>query len=159
MPVKKPHSLINPWTSYEAMVRDDQTSGAGDGQLTLTELTAHIDRLRAQKDQLMSNEAGVAVIDLRIADARRLYKDMVDSGATALQYLPDPLMSLPTHLKQRASELLLHDDVGSVGNIDQFVIDNARQRYNNLGGSPISYHSRQKALQEIDQLAQALGLQ
>lgn len=155
--VRKPHTLIHPWTSFEAMARDDQTSGAGDGQLTLSELQAHIDRLAAQRNQLMGVGVPTSFVDLRIADARRLYKDMVASGASALQYLPDHLMSLPAHLRTRASELLLHDDVGSVGDIDQFVIDHARERYDLMAGSMGSLYAREKALQEIGALATALG--
>jgi hypothetical protein len=158
MPVtKKPHMLIHPWTSYEAMSRDVGTGGAGDGELTLFELQSHIDRLSVQRAELLADHSSTAGVDLRIKDARRLYKDMVDSGAASLQYLPDHLMSLPSNLRQRASELLLHDDVGSLGDIDQFVLDHARERYAVMTGSAATFLARDRAMIEIDALAAALG--
>lgn len=155
---KKPHLLVHAWSQLDAMTRDDQTAGAGDGELTLSELQAHIDRLAQQREQIVTDEGPTGVVDLKINYARRLYKDMVDSGAGAVQYLPDGLMGLPVPLRQRATELLLHDDVGSLGDIDQFVINHARDRYAAIYGTGVSMMARQKALDEINQLAQALGL-
>lgn len=159
--IKSATSLINPWTSSEVMSRDDADFTSGDGLLTLGELQGHIDRLAAQRSQLIANSSPTSFVDTRISGARALYKDMVASGATAVQYLPDGVMGLPVALRQRASELLVHDDIGNVGVIDQFVIDHARDRYKefgSLGGSGSMLQARQRALQEIDGIAAALGL-
>lgn len=158
--IKSAHALVNPWTSSEVMSRDDDELGSGDGLLTLGELQGHIDRLATQRGQLIDIHAPTSFVDAKIAGARALYKDMVASNAAAVQYLPDTVMSLPVNLRQRASELLVHDDIGSVGVIDQFVIDHARDRYDELGsmGSGATLLARQRALVDIAAIAAALGL-
>ncbi len=158
--IKSAHALVNPWTSSEVMSRDDDEQlGSGDGLLTLGELQGHIDRLAAQRKQLIDIHAPTSFVDAKISGARALYKDMVVSNASAVQYLPDAVMTLPVHLRQRASELLVHDDIGSVGVIDQFVIDHARDRYDEMGSlGPSTLLSRQRAMQDIAAIAAALGL-
>lgn len=159
--IKSAHALVNPWTSSEVMSRDDDSLGSGDGLLTLGELQGHIDRLAAQRSQLIGIHAPTSFVDARIAGARSLYKDMVASNASAVQYLPDSVMGLPVNLRKRASELLVHDDVGSIGVIDQFVIDHARDRYDELAGlsGTTGMMSRHRALQDIAAIAAALGLE
>ncbi|MFO0725443.1 MAG: hypothetical protein U1E65_16790 [Myxococcota bacterium] len=158
--IQKAGSLTNPWASLEVMARDDGDLGKGDGLLTLGELTGHIDRLAVQRKQLLDTGLPTGFVDVRISQARQLFKDMVNSGAAAVQYLPDSLMGLAENLRRRASELLVNDDLGGLGEIDSFVIQHARDRYQDLAslGSAATSVSASKALAEIDALAIALGL-
>lgn len=159
--IKGPSSLVNPWTAYEVMQRDDADfPGGGDGVLTEFELQSHISRLAQERNDALAMGAPTGFVDSKISDARELKLDMKASGMTAVQYLPDNLMVLPMALKKRASELLLLDDIGALGTIDQFVIDHARERYADMlsFGSAATVASGNKALLEITQLAAALGL-
>lgn len=157
--IKAPNSLAHPWTAGEVLSHDDDELGGGDGLLTQAELKDHIARLDQQRFDLLEIDAPTGFIEMRIATARSLHKDMFESNAAAVAYLPPPIMDLPLNLRKRATELLTHDDVGDLGMIDQFVIDHARERYQLSGGSPAMMGSQTKALSEITQLAAALGLQ
>lgn len=159
--VMKPTDLGGGWSNYSAMTRDQGINGgtgAQDGLLTRSELSEHIKKLAVQRKEYMESDLPTTGVDFQINDSRELYNQMVASGADALQYLPDEVMSLPSNLRRRATDLLKHDDVSGLGTIDQFVIDAARDRYAMLPTTMSTMTSKKIAEKEIDEIAKKLGL-
>ena len=160
MPVLKPADLPSAWTNWSAMSRDKAPSGDPEGVLTRSELKSLLQDLNDAKTSASSSHEPTMYLDMQINSGRKLYKDMVDAGATGLQYVPDELMSLPIALRRRATELLKRDDTSMLGQVDQFVIDHARGRYNAMTAmSSGMVQAKETALNEIDDLADALGLE
>lgn len=161
MPILKPEQLVTPWSRWSALSRDKGVDGVGsdDGYLTIDELKNQLTNLAAERAKALEDGLSVFYLDMQIGESRKLYNDMVASGATALQYLPDDLMNMPEHLRRRAVELLRQDDVTTIGTIDQYVIDHARGRYGAMTAfTPGMMASKQKALDEISEIAAWLGL-
>ncbi len=158
MPILTPQDLTGAWSRYSFMARDRVGPDANDGLLTVKELRSNLQNLAKERDKNVSSGVPTMWVDSRITSGRQLLKDMKENGATAVQYLSDEVMDLPSSLRHRAIELLKIDDSTTSGEIDQYVIDHARGRYN--GMSPVAAHhaDKAKALEEINKIAEHLGL-
>ena len=162
MPTGRITQLAGFWTDWSIMKMDRGIHGVGaeDGYLSLEELSHHLSDLSNTKRIREDAGKSTSFVDDNILDGRKLYQDMTTNHVTKLAYLPDSLLDLPSGARQRACEMLRLDDTTAQGEIDQFCLDHARARYNDM--SPTSsgaLASKQRALSEIDAVANALGLQ
>jgi hypothetical protein len=134
------------YSRYDGLWRDWEVRGRlADGLLSRNTLRDLIEKqLRERADPFF------------ITDSRRMLSELEASNADAIDYLPEQLKALPRELKQRAIELLNLDNVPGAysSDITQPIIDNARARYYRMTDAT----SRDAALQEIDSLAEKLGL-
>ena len=133
--------------------------GADDGYLSSEELSFQLIELSKQRKNRELAGKPTFYLDGILDDGRKLYKDMGDHDITRLKYLPDPLLDLASGARKRACEILRMDDITASGEIDQFCIDHARARYKEMNpSSAIGLSSKTTALEEIKQVATALGL-
>jgi hypothetical protein len=157
-----PADQLPRWTRSAVMLRDCQDGqAAGDGVLTQGELERYIDRLERERDQLVATRSSTKTVDIRIRDSEAMLLDMQAAGVDGLSYLPDEILAkaFRPELNARVVEMLMKDDEGRTGHITQGVLDNARGRYMNIEArSMIELNSRQRALDDIREIARALGL-
>jgi len=151
------------WSRYSAMLRDTEQPGPdrGDGVLRLEGLEWYIDRLQIDRNAALRDRESTQVIDMRLRESMEMLGDMKRAGVTGLFYLPPQFdgVQLTPSLRQRITELLMHDDQDKTGRISQGLIDRARTRYYNL--PQLSAHTvfvRERALNEIGDIAHKLGL-
>ena len=150
------NDLNSAWTDWSLNTRDANK----DGVLTRNELMTHIKGISGKRDRASLNGHPTGYFDMELNRSRKLYDDIKDNSADGVQYLNNELMSLPLALRKRASELLERDDTSMLNKIDQFVIEHARGRYASM--TPMTsemIQAKEKALDEIDDLADALGLE
>lgn len=144
------------------MTRDEGVGGVGrrNGLLTQAEVKSHLDDLTAERKKSVAAGHSTTYVDMKLNSGRQLYKDMVECDAIEVQYLPEALMELPQNLRRRACELLEGDDISMLGEIDQFVIDHARGRYNAMTPmTAVMIKAKKDALAELDKIADALDLE
>lgn len=151
------------WSRYAAMMRDCAHAGGGrgDGVLTLAELDQYIAGLHDERTELLRASESTMHLDMRIRESKDMRQDIQNAGVDGLSYLPRELeaLDLPTALKTRATELLMHDDRRNRGTITQEVIDRGRSRYLNMDArSAHLIQVKDRALQEITELARKLHL-
>jgi len=133
--------------------------GHEDGYLERNELSHYLTDLTKLRANRAASGKPTDFVDMRINDGRKLYKDMADHDVTKLMYLPDLVLQLPSGIRQRACELLRMDDPMNSGEIDQYSIDHARARYQEMNPtSSVGLTTKTRALEEIKKLALALGL-
>ena len=161
MPTGRVAELSGFWTDWALMNLDKGVRGVGaeDGYLSTEELSYQLLELGRQRDARVSAGKSTTYIDEKINDGRNLYKDMTDHDVTRLKYLPDTLLDLSLGARQRACELLRLDDTTATGEIDQYCIDHARACYQQMHpSSPVALTSKTAALNQIAEIARALGL-
>ncbi|MCA9555269.1 MAG: hypothetical protein KC933_34875 [Myxococcales bacterium] len=144
------------------MVRDCQDGLTdGDGVLTQGELAHYIQRLERERDQLVATASSTRTVDIRLRDSHAMLMDMQAAGVDGLSYLPDEIaaLGLRPELNARVVEMLMKDDDTRIGTITQGILDHARGRYMNIEArSMIELNSRQRALDDLREIARALEL-
>jgi hypothetical protein len=161
MPSARAIELSGFWTDWAIMNLDKGIHGVGleDGYLSTEELSFHLKDLGKLRKTRVDTGKPTDFVDMKIADGRKLYKDMADNSVTQLKYLPETILGLVSGVRQRACELLRLDDPNASGELDQYSIDHARARYNEMHPTTAgALATKTRALSEIDQLAQSLGL-
>lgn len=179
-----------PTQNAYSIMKVDRAIGDGDGVLHREQLGALVHHLEHEVNRLedlhsVRDEDLGYFVDARslLGTARELLQDLDAKGARGLVYLPDALLAqfaehadgfigegadlaalahrVPEHLRRRASELLLLDDVDRFGQITPDVIMRGMARYQamELRVSVNTIRSRDLALKEIAELARILGLQ
>ena len=145
-------------SQFAAMSIDWEVSGGkhADGLLTRGELLTYIDELELQRPEASKQgEFELNVLDMNLRDARNLLGAMKAVDADAIDYLPERLEGFPEHLRTLAAEILMKDDADAGGEIDQFILDLARLRYEKIDADN---PKRVISLRYIDELAGKLGL-
>jgi hypothetical protein len=133
--------------------------GHEDGYLEREELSFYLQDLSKLRESRALAGQPTDFVDMRINDGRKLYKDMTENDFGKLKYLPDEVLALVSGVRQRACELLRRDDPSGLGEIDQYCIDHARARYEQMNpSSSVGLNAKTSALEEISKLAVALGL-
>lgn len=145
------------------MIRDVGHDGQarGNGVLTQGELESYIDKLHAERHQLLAAHSDTRPVDSRLRDSERMLEDMRAGGFDGLSYLPDEVMGpdFPADLIPRVVEVLVKDDLEKAGRVTQAVVDRARQRYMHLEGRSMpELNSRQRGLEDLDRIARFHGL-
>ena len=100
-------------------------------------------------------------VDTRLRDAEEMLQDMREAGVDGLNYLPPEVVqaNFRPELVARVVEMLWKDDEDRALRITQPVLDAARARYMNIEArSMLELNSRDRALTEIKEIANALGL-
>lgn len=159
----KPFELnggLTTWTvlNLDRAVHDDVP---GDGRLTASEVKGRVGELEKERAEAVAMGLPGFFYDDQIDEARSIYNQMKAKGVDELVYLPDALMGQPLSIRRRAVEILENDDLSASGKIDQYAIDHARERYqlgSMPGGTGAMLGAWQKALDEIDEIADVLGL-
>lgn len=148
---------------YGAMMKDIGHGGPrrGDGVLRREELEAYIEGQYNERNKLLAAHASTRAVDTRLRDAEEMLGDMLAKGADGLNYLPDGVVAanFRPELNLRVVEMLVEDDENRALDITQDVVDRARGRYMNMEArSMVELNSRERALNEIKEIANALGL-
>ncbi|GEM_PF-3057172 len=148
---------------YAAMIRDVGHNNVtrGNGILTRTELESYIEHQYEERNRLIANQGSTRGVDVRLRDSEQMLNDMLEAGVDGLSYLPDEIQEqqLRPELANRVVEMLMKDDENRSLRITQPILDRARGRYMNIEArSMVELNSRDRALSEIKEIAQALGL-
>src|SRR5262249_46308177 len=148
--IVRPWQLRSVWNAFEVMrigwqvnslrLIEQESEYTGDGHLTRDGLLTHIQDLQTERANARGQGPwrrrpsleGTKEIDEQLAKARNLLSDMNEAGADAIDFLPERLKGFPDHLRRLATELLMKDDTRAELEISQFIIDNARSRYQTL---------------------------
>ena len=97
--------------------------------------------------------------DFFLKDSREMLSQMQEKKIDEVAYLPEEVAEFPTHLKCRITEMLMDDWRVSNGEVTQLLLDNARSRYMTMPGTTNSEKNyKQRALEEVNEIAQRLGL-
>jgi hypothetical protein len=155
--------LKGAWSGFDLMSHDWDLGGIdeADGLLTVEEMRTYIQKLNRQRaEEMRSGSDFLWLTDRNLKDSHDLLRDMEKAGIHAVDYLPPELKDFPTHLRRRATELLMLDDdkKDPAFEITQLVINNARSRYHLMREhSSLDKQIKQRALQAIAELAARLG--
>jgi hypothetical protein len=146
------------------------STSRGDGVLTIDELRACIDQQLQERAKLyadnvregFSNFYSRDTLDMKdsfLKDSREMLREMQEKNIDGVAYLPEEVAEFPTYLRCRITEMLMADWRVSYGEVTQLVLDNARSRYMTMPGSTKSEReNKQRALEEVSEIAQRLGL-
>lgn len=160
-------SNVIPVETFPRVVRSevmDLDAEAGtpppDGVLTKAELARHVERLNDRFDQDSARGVSTQMLSLNLRTAERILEDMEAQGADGLDYLPQQVRdaNLPTNLKLRAIEILMHDDKRRTGTITRALLSKAKKRYTGSGRTVGTLSNQGDAHREIEALSKALGL-
>jgi hypothetical protein len=141
---------------YELLLLDRRAHGPRgepDGVHTLDELRKTLqqdsaDFQRAPNDPFTKS---------RLDTSKRVFRAMLDNKVTAVDYLPENLRDIDAALRPRAAELLGVAHEISNGTIDQLVIDNLRQRYEEkLTKGSIAQPTRDVVIRQIELVVEHL---
>lgn len=149
---------------YAAMIRDvghNNNHTRGNGVLTRDELESYIQAQYDERNRILANQGSTRSVDVRLRDSEQMLHDMVDAGVDGLSYLPEEIQeqNFRPELAHRVVEMLMKDDEDRSLRITQPILDRARGRYMNIEArSMVELNSRDRALNEIKEIAQALGL-
>jgi len=133
----------------------------GNGVLTRDELEGYIQAQYEERNRLVAAHGSTRSVDTRLRDAEEMLQDMKEAGVDGLNYLPEEVLAadLRPELQARVVEMLWKDDENKALRITQPVLDAARARYMNIEArSMLELNSRDRALAEIKEIANALGL-
>ena len=133
-----------------------------DGVFTRAKLLEYRDQVKEERRDAACEgcQSHLKFVNSKLEDAEELLDWMEQHGSDEIEYLPANMQSVPNHLKSRAVELLLNQDIHDHGfpheEIDQAVLDQTRQRYAGMGN--VGYTLAREALDELDELASFLDL-